>query len=443
MKKNEIPRFFGRKIKQLFFRIVHIPRNSKEMFLNMDKRILVLLIVYFLQGIINNLGHPVTPALVTSAGIPDRMFGVFFSMMSLGLVVGGPIWGILGDTWRKETFVLIGLLIYSVGQILFGFVDDMYWKVVFRFMSGFGVSAAITLMLSHLIALSDEGSRAKNIAKSVALMGLGSSIGYLLGGEMNVSAFMIRIFRTDLYHNIFLIQGILNAILAVGLFYIFRAQVVKVPKGKSEQTKRKSFIIGLKNINDLSFNLILFLFSITLISIGAINVSKYLEVYFNELGYQPDFIGRYVFLTGIVSIITSIFIVPLILKINRDFKVMIIAQGISAVIIFIIFRVSNLLLMLYTVFMLYVVLKAIFAPLEQSYISKHAKNGRYGTMMGIRQSFFAIGMVIGPFVGGFLYELEPLLVFDFSALMFLLGFLLLLFLEKKVKRELREIKANS
>ncbi len=414
-----------------------------EGFRNFDKRILVLLVVYFVQGMINNLGHPVTPILITSTGIPNEMFGYFFSMMSLGLVIGGPIWGILGDTWRKETFVLIGLLIYSAGQILFGFVDDMYWKVAFRFMSGFGVSAAITLMLSHLIVISADNERAKNIARSVALMGLGSSVGYLLGGEMNSSALMIRLFRTDLYQNIFLIQGILNAILAVSLFFILRTQVVKEVKVETSVKERKSFLSGFKHVKDLSPNLILFMFSITLISIGAINVGKYLEVYFNELGYNPDFIGRYVFITGIVAILTNIFLVPLILKIQRDFKVMIFTQIISAIIIFVIFRLPNLLLMLYTVFMFYVVLKAVFAPLEQNYISKHAKGGRYGTMMGIRQSFFSIGMVIGPLIGGYLYSIEPLYVFDFSALMFLLGFLLLLFLEKKVKRELRDLKVNS
>jgi DHA1 family multidrug resistance protein-like MFS transporter len=405
--------------------------------------VLVLLGVYFLQGVINNLGHPVTPALVTSTGIPDYMFGVFFATMSFGLVVGGPIWGILGDTYRKETFILIGMLIYSIGQILFGFVDDMYWKIFFRFLSGFGVSAAITLLLSHLIVLSNDQSRAKNIAKSAALMGLGGSVGYLLGGAMNSSELMISLFRTDMYQNIFLIQGILNALLALALFFVVKMQVPYEKVNKGEKKERRSFIKSFKHVNDLSVNLVLFLVAILLVSIGAINVSKYLEVYFNALGYSPSFIGQYVFLTGIVSIFASIFIVPLMLKLKRDFKVMILAQAFSAIIIFVIFRLPNLLVMLYTVFMLYVVLKAIFTPLEQNYISKHAKNGRYGTMMGIRQSFFSIGMVIGPLVGGFLYDLDPLLVFDFSALMFFLGFVLLVFLEKRIKRELGDTKIKT
>ena len=53
--------------------------------------------------------------------------------------------------------------------------------------------------------------------------------------------------------------------------------------------------------------------------------------------------------------------------------------------------------------------------------------------MGVRQSFFAVGMVIGPLIGGFLYDIEPLYVFDFSILMFLLGLVLLLTVRKRLR----------
>ena len=63
----------------------------------MKKQVLIILLIFLLQNIINNLGHPVTPAFVRSLDISDYMFGVFFASMSFGLMIGGPIWGILGD----------------------------------------------------------------------------------------------------------------------------------------------------------------------------------------------------------------------------------------------------------------------------------------------------------------------------------------------------------
>ncbi len=183
-------------------------------------------------------------------------------------------------------------------------------------------------------------------------------------------------------------------------------------------------------------NLIIFLISLTFISIGMINLSKFIDVYFMELGYDQSELGTFVFWTGIVSLLTSIFIVPLVVKFNKEMTIMIWIQVISSIIIFFVFRGNNILLLLYTIFMIYVILKAIYAPLEQNYISTHAHEGNYGTIMGVRQSFFAVGMVIGPLIGGFLYDIEPLYVFDFSILMFISGFILLLTVRKRLRNNI-------
>ena len=86
-------------------------------------------------------------------------------------------------------------------------------------------------------------------------------------------------------------------------------------------------------------------------------------------------------------------IVPIVARLKKDFPIMLLIQGLSAVIIFIVFRQSSLMIALYSGFMVFVVLKAVFSPLEQHYISTHASEGRLGTVMGVRQSFFAIGLL--------------------------------------------------
>ena len=53
----------------------------------MKKAVISIIILYFIQGIIHNLGHPVTPAFVRSLEIPDYMFGFFYATMSFGLMV--------------------------------------------------------------------------------------------------------------------------------------------------------------------------------------------------------------------------------------------------------------------------------------------------------------------------------------------------------------------
>jgi DHA1 family multidrug resistance protein-like MFS transporter len=139
---------------------------------------------------------------------------------------------------------------------------------------------------------------------------------------------------------------------------------------------------------------------------------------------------------GGVAILTSILLVPLFARIRKQIGLMIVIQLLSAVIVFYTFRANDFIKVVYSVFMIYILLKAVFTPLEQNYISLHAKEGEYGRAMGTRQSFISIGFVIGPLVGGFLYEKNPTWLFDASAISFLIGFGILILISFLNRRDL-------
>lgn len=387
----------------------------------MHKTIKLIIIYIFIQGIIHNLGHPLTPAFVRSLGISDYMFGIFFAMMSLGLAIGGPIWGILSDqSGKKKRYIMIGLMAYSIGQFGFGYAGDGLWMVIFRFISGLGVISALTLYMSSIIELSDPKTRGKYFAYLAASSTLGASVGYALGGFLNTNPLMISWLNTDHYPIIFLIQAITNT-----LYVIFIGISFKDPLFSGEKKEKQSVIKGLKNIIKMDPKLFVFLISLTFMTIGSTNLSKYIDVYFDDLGYTTQALGNFVMATGIVSLLASILIVPIFARMKKQLVTIGIIQTISSLIVFYVFRANEFLLIIYTVYMIYVILKAIYTPLEQNFIAKEAKAGTYGGIMGVRQSFVSIGMVIGPLIGGFIYEIKPLYLFDFSALTFIAGTLLL------------------
>lgn len=391
-----------------------------------------LIILFFLiQSIIHNLGHPVTPAFVTSLGIPYYMFGVFFATMSFGLVIGGPIWGALGDRGNKKIYIVIGLLIYSVGQFFFGYIGNQYLMIVFRFVSGFGVVASITLYTSHLIEITGKGERAKYLAFMAAAGTLGASLGYYLGGFIAENSFTQILFNITNNKEIFFIQAVVN-LLYVGLIILIFTNT------KPEKTAEKKIGIldGFKSIGKIDYRLLLFLIALIFISIGQINIDKYLDVYFSDLGYDPLAIGKFKLVMGGAILVSSLFLVPYFARFKKQIGLMMTIQVISAVVVFYTFRASNFIIMAYTVFMVYILFRSVFTPLEQNYISLRAKKGEYGRFMGTRQSFIALGFVIGPLVGGFIYEINPIWLFNSSAIAFLIGFVILFivsFLYKKGK----------
>lgn len=394
----------------------------------MKKSILITLSFFLMQGLLHNLGHPVTPKLVTSLGIPSYMFGIFFAMMSTGLMIGAPIWGVLGDRGGKRFYAFFGLLAYSIGQIGFSYAENETIMVISRFISGFGVAASVTLLTSSIVELSDKSNRARNLAFAAAMTTLGGSIGYYLGGFLATNAFMTNLLHITELKHVFLIQAILNAIYAVYILIAFQEH-------KVNHVERMGFFESFKSVTKMKKSLLLFLIALTFITMGVTNLGKYIDVYFNDLGYSPGDLGTFVMVTGFVSLATSILIVPFVAKFRKRLLLLTILQISNAVIIFYVFRANNFLLVIYTVYMLYIVSRSIYQPLEQSYISEHAVDNRYGAIMGVRQSFFSLGMVIGPLIGGFLYDISPLLQFDVAAITFLIGVVLLGFTFYFQKRE--------
>ena len=407
----------------------------------MKKSILIMILFFLFQGLLHNLGHPVTPAFVRSLGIDDYMFGVFFASMSFGLMIGAPIWGTLGDRGRKKLYIFIGLLLYSIGQIGFSYSNHVLLMIFFRFVSGFGVVGSMTILTSILIEKSEVNERAKYLAFSAAAVTLGASLGYYTGGFLSTNEFFRSLLHTSDYRVIFLIQAITNVIYASIIM-----MTLSLKNMKTTIAKRTSFFNSLKEIAHIKPSLLLFLISLTLMTIGATNLSKYIDIYFDELGYSPQDLGTFVMATGIISLVASVFIVPYFARFKKQLKVISIIQFLSALIVFFVFRAEKFLLTIYTVYMIYVVFKAIYLPLEQNYISKHAEEGKYGRIMGLRQSFVSIGMIVGPLLGGFLYEIRPLVLFDFSGIALICGVLLLgivYIMEVKEKQVKNLIQENS
>ncbi len=372
------------------------------------KAIRWVLIFYFIQGFIHNLGHPVTPSFVNNLGIEARMFGFFFSFMSLGLMVGAPIWGILGDARRKKPYIVIGLLVYSLGQALFGMSSNPWLMTAYRFLAGFGVSASVTLLLAHLISIVPKSERTKYLSISAALLALGSTFGYQAGGFLG----------TVYMREVFYLQALLNVVYVLLIVVTFKE--VRVTS-----TKTTHFVQQLKMATKLSPSLLMFLIGLALATMSMTTISKYLDVYIIDNNYTTRQLGTFVMVTGLVGLFTNFVIVPYLSRFKKELFIMRHLQWLSALLIFVVFRGPNLMVMLYTLFMFYMVLRSIFQPFEQNYISLTADENTYSSVMGVRQMFFSIGMVLGPLVAGFIYEVNPRLVFDFAVVIFLLSFVLI------------------
>src|SRR5690554_649621 len=398
----------------------------------MKKQIIIIMVFYFILTILNNIGHPVTPAFVRDLNIPEVFFGIFFATMSFGMMLAAPIWGGFGDQGKRKLSIILGTIIYAVGQLGFVFSNNQYLMILFRLIAGLGIAAPMTLFIAMVISYSKE-KRVRNLAILSALSILGPAIGYQIGGLLGDSEGLKTILPSNSFENVFIVQAILMVLFALMVFLF-----VKELKTNNGVISKRNPFKSLAKIKTLDYKLILFLISLSLITMGSTNIAKYLDVYFNDLGHSTTSLGNVVLVTGIVSVVTSIFIVPIVSKFKKQLSFIIVIQFLSAIIIFFVFRASNFMLAIYSFYNVYNMFKAIYLPLEQNYIAKSADDDSIGTITGIRQSFVSIGNVIGPLLGGLIYSIKPLRLFDSSGILFILGGIILLFVLRRDNKSVQE-----
>lgn len=133
----------------------------------------------------------------------------------LGLMIGGIIWGVLGDRIGRMKVLFGSILIYSIGNIANGFVDNVEQYNILRFITGIGLAgelgAGITLV-SELLAKEKRGIGTSLVA-GVGLTGcvvayfisrhLEWRTCYFLGGGLGLLLLLLRVsvLESTMFHS--------------------------------------------------------------------------------------------------------------------------------------------------------------------------------------------------------------------------------------------------
>jgi putative MFS transporter len=148
------------------------------------------------------------PSLL-SLGLKDQEVttaGIFLlNMQMIGLLVGGIVWGILGDK-KGRLYVLFGsIFLYSIANLANGFVHSVESYAFWRFVAGFGLAGELGAGITLVAEMMPKEKRgyATTIIASVGISG--AVVGYFIaqnfdwrtcffiGGGLGLSLLLLRI----------------------------------------------------------------------------------------------------------------------------------------------------------------------------------------------------------------------------------------------------------
>ncbi|MBL7923378.1 MAG: MFS transporter [Bacteroidia bacterium] len=149
---------------------------------------------------------------ITDPAVVDRYDYLLFLWQMSGMLVGGLLWGILGDQKGRKSVLFGSILLYSLANVANAFVTDLTQYSIVRFIAGVGLAgelgAAITLV-SEIMHREHRGYGTMLIVTMGALGAVAAAlisnnpfhffgmepwqIAYLIGGGLGLLLLFLRV----------------------------------------------------------------------------------------------------------------------------------------------------------------------------------------------------------------------------------------------------------
>ena len=150
---------------------------------------------------------------LTSLGVAaDQLMNVgvyLINAQMIGMLIGGVIWGIMGDKRGRLTVLFGSILVYSIANIANAYVQDIQTYAIIRFIAGVGLAgelgAGITLVTESMSK--EKRGYGTMIVASIGLMGAVFAAfitdhfewrtAYLIGGVLGFLLLLMRVSVTE------------------------------------------------------------------------------------------------------------------------------------------------------------------------------------------------------------------------------------------------------
>ncbi len=133
-----------------------------------------------------------------------------------GMLIGGILWGVLGDKKGRISVLFGSIFLYSAANIANGFVDDVSTYAVLRFIAGIGLAGELGAGITLVSETMPKETRGwgTTIVATVGLLGAVAAalvankfewrISYFVGGAMGIALLILRIsvYESGMYKNI-------------------------------------------------------------------------------------------------------------------------------------------------------------------------------------------------------------------------------------------------
>lgn len=136
----------------------------------------------FLVGVVGGFTAVLAPAFVSDLNLPYNNTTWTALAMAASTAAFAPILGKLGDVIGRKTTLLIGIAIFTLGNILTAIAPSLFFMIIARFIVGIGSAAIAPVVMSYIVTEFPPEKIAKGFSLYMLISSSAVIFGPTLGG---------------------------------------------------------------------------------------------------------------------------------------------------------------------------------------------------------------------------------------------------------------------
>lgn len=321
-------------------------------------------------------------------GATPTQIAFLLSIYSVMQLLFAPIWGRLSDIYGRKPAILFGLLGNAIALAAFGLAKGYLLLVIARGAAGIASAAVLPTVMAYVADVTTSEERGKGMGLMGAAMGLGFILGPAIGGVMG---------RHDLP---FFIAGGLSLITFLFVLVVLPESLQKDSDPKSHQwiSPQEAVRHTIRNISLIPLFLVAFF---TTFSFSGLEAT--FPLFIKEgWGFGQKEMGWMFMIMGAIVVPIQGGLLGRLINVFGERRIIIVGLFLNALgMVLLLNAISFMSLTLYLT--ITAIGNQLIRPTNASWISKQTQMGQ-GTAIGIMDTFLSLGRVLGPLLGGWLYE---------------------------------------
>lgn len=365
----------------------------------------VLLVNLFIAFLGIGLVIPVLPRLMNELNISGQVVGYLTAAFALTQLIFSPFAGKAVDRFGRKIMIVIGLIIFGLSELLFGFGKTIDVLFISRILGGLSAAFIMPAVTAFIADITTEDNRPKALGYMSAAISTGFIIGPGIGG------FLAEIGTRVPFYS----AGMLGLVAAVGSMILLREPERPIIPVTEDETAGKS------SFRKLLMPMFFIAFAVIFISsFGLAAFESFFSLYVDhKFNFSPSDIAIAITGGAILGAIFQVVFFDPMMKALGEINLIRIMLLLSAVLVFAMTLVNSYWMIMAVTFTVFIGFDLI-RPAATTYLSRIAGNDQ-GFVGGMNSFFTSLANVFGPVIGGVLFDIDINYPYYFATVFILAG----------------------